>query len=505
MENSKLIRVLRSLSKAEMKELGKFISSPYFSTGRDCRPLFEVLNKAWPEFTGAEMTKALIYEELYPGKSYGDKRSKSILSTLSSELYGLALEFLTYSSLKNDKRGKKLLLLRNLLDKNLYREFDTEYHDTITDNTLNENSERRGSAGNFLESFRLQYIYNEYTWKRSDMEGLYNGLKRSSDDAIAFAMITAYKFMDTKDTASVTFNIKTGQTFADILLGALDNGKMLAELKESYPELYPYISANHLVYMMNRDKTRVNDESLWQYRKLKDMMESNSDAFGHREKYMLYQALENYMAIRLEQNQQEKDNYKELFDIYRSSLEQGVYKVSRESSIEPTVFRNILMTACDMNEFDWAEGFIEKYSAELPGEFAASMKDHAFATLYFNKSEFEKALKHIVNIKYNYLRHKIDAKVLQFKIFYELGDYEPAFSILDTLRHYISSSDEIASLVRTRFSAFIKYAGELLRVRTSPGSSAEKKVYAAGDILARLKNESAVESGVWLAKKLKEI
>lgn len=504
MENSKLIRVLRSLSKAEMKELEKFISSPYFSTGRDCKLIFDILKRSWPEFSGVQMTKAFVYEKLYPGKSYGDKRSKSILSTLSSELYGLVLKFLTYSGLKNDNRGKKLLLLRNLLDKNLYREFDTEYHDTITDNTLNENSERRGSAGNFLESFRLQYIYNEYTWKRSDMEGLYNGLKQSSDDAIAFVMITAYKFMDTKDTASVTFNIKTGQTFADILLGALDNEKMLAELKEFYPDLYTYISANHLVYMMNRDKTRVNDESLHQYRKLREVMESNSDAFGHREKYMLYQALENYMAIRLEQNQQEKDNYKELFDIYRSSLEQGVYKVSRESSIEPTVFRNILMTACDMNEFDWAADFIENYSGELPGEFAESMKSHAYATLYFNKGEFEKALKHIVNIKYDYLRHKIDAKVLQFKIFYELGDYEPAFNILDTLRHYISSSGEIASLVRTRFSAFIKYAGELLRVKSS-GNNGEKKINTADEILVRLKNENAVESGVWLLKKLEEI
>jgi hypothetical protein len=157
-----------------------------------------------------------------------------------------------------------------------------------------------------------------------------------------------------------------------------------------------------------------------------------------------------------------------------------------------------------MNEFDWAEWFIEKYSAELPEEFAVSMKNHAYATLYFNKGEFENALKRIVNIKYDYLRHKIDVKILQFKIFYELGDYEPAFNILDTMRHYISSSEDIASIVRTRISAFIKYGGELLRVKSS-GNIGEKKINTTDEILARLKSENAVESGVWLLKKLEEI
>lgn len=503
MENSKLTAILRALSKDELKELEKFIASPYFATGRDCMPFFRVLKKSWPKFTGPGITKSAVYENLYPGKTYGDNKSKSILSTLSSELYGLTLEFLTYSNLKNDERGKKLLLLRNLLDKKLYKQFEAVYNDTTSDDSLNENSERRGSAGNFLESFRLNYIYNEYAWKRSDMEELYNGLLRSTNDAIAFALITAYKFIDTKDTASFTFNIKTGHTFADILLESLDNEKMLLALSKHYPELYPYISANHLVYMMNRNKSDMNEESLSNYRKLKDTLDKNMDAFGHREKYMLHQALENYMAIRLEQKQYEKENHMELFDIYKRSLEQGVYKVSKESSIEPTVFRNILMTACDMNEFEWAEQFIEKYSGELPDEFAVSMKSHAYATLYFNKREFEKAMKHIVNIKYDYLRHKIDAKILQFKIFYELGDYEPAFNILDTTRHYISSSDDISSIGRTRFSAFVKYSGELLRVKT--GKKGGDAVRTAGDILARLKNEEAVESGTWLANKLKEL
>jgi len=504
MENSKLLVILRTLTKAELRELEKFISSPYFTTGRDCTELYGILKQSCPDFRGEKVQKKYVYESLYAGKTYGDKKSISVLSTIASELYRLVKEYLTYSGLKSDERGKKLLLLRNLLDKKLYREFESEYNNTISDSSLNEKSDKRGSASNFLESFRLSSLNNEYAWKRGDMDKLYNGLLQSTNDAIAFTLITAYKFMDTKDTASLTFNIKTGMTVADIMLGSLDNEKMIGAIRESYPELYPYIYANYLVYMMNRNKSDLTGESITHYSELKDTLEKTSGSFGHTEKYMLYQALENYMAIRLEQKQNEQENYAELFDIYKRSLEQEVYKVSKESSIEPTVFRNILMTACDMKEYDWAEEFIEKYSVELPEESAVSMKNHAYATLYFNKREFEKALKHIVNINYDYIRHKIDVKVLQFKVFYELGDYEPAFNLLDTLRHYVSSSEEISSIVFARVSAFIKYSGELLRAKTSAGDKS-KKLNNTESIIQRLKNESAVESGGWLLNKLAEL
>jgi len=504
MENSKLLAILRTLSKAELRELEKFISSPYFTTGRDCTELYGLLKQSWPEFRGEKVQKKYVYENLYHDKTYGDKRSISVLSTITSELYGLVKEYLTYSALKRDERGKKLLLLRNLLDKKLYREFESEYNNTISDSSLNEKSDKRGSASNFLESFRLNYLYNEYAWKRGDMEKLYNGLLHSTNDAITFALITAYKFMDTKDTAKLTFNIKTGNALADIMLGSLDNEKMIDLISENYPELYPYISVNHLVYVMNSNKGELNNESLLYYRKLKDVMDKNADVFGHTEKYMLYQALENYMAIRLEQKQNEKENYSELFDVYKRSLEQGVYKVSPESNIEPTVFRNMLMTACDMNEFNWAENFIEKYSDELPEESAVSMKNHAYATLYFNKQEYEKALRYTININLDYIRHKIDVKVLQFKIFYELDDYEPAYNLLDTLRHYISSSGEISSIVNTRVTGFINYSGELLRATTSDKNKG-KKMSNTEAIIKRLKNESAVESGGWILKKLVEL
>lgn len=500
MENSKLVKLLKTISKDEFKELEKFTASPYFTSGRDCTPLLRALKACYPEFTGERVLKASVYNRMYPDKPYGDKRSESLLSTLSSELYKLTLEFLTYSQFKKDNRAKDLMLLRNLIDKNLNKEFDTEYKNAVSDDNLNENSDRRGSAVNFLESYRLQYLFNESAWRRSDMHGLYKGLLASTDDAISFALITAYKFIDTKDTASYTFNIETGRTFSDILLEALDNEKMLGELEALYPDIFPYIHANFLVYKMNRRKGQADDESLQYFHKLKNMFAENYDKFGHREKYMLGQAMENFLTIRLDAKNDDY-GYSELFSLYNQSLVLNTYKISPEHDFEPTVFRNMVLTACDVKEFDWAEKFIAEYSGELPNDFAAGITDHAYATVYFNKGEHEKALKHISKIKYDYPRHKVDSKVLQFKIYYELGEFEPAYNILDTLRH--AAKDESApSNFKRRVTGFIKYGGELLRLKTNDAAMRDGRQY---ELIVKLKEGQPVEANGWLLKKLEEI
>lgn len=486
MENSKLITILRTLTKEEFRDFEKFIESPYFTRGRDCAPLFKALKNCYPEFTGSRVSKKAVYEKMFPGKKYGDKKSESILSTLSSEMYKLGLEFLTYSEMAKDDIQKRLFLLKSLRNKNLQKEFKKELSKAGSEDPLS-----RGSTESFLENYRINSVYGEYAWDRGDTGGLYDALLKRTESALAFALISAYKFMDTKDTAR-HFNIKTGRTFADIVLESLDSEKMLAELKINNESLYPYIYANHLVYMMNKEPQNHDH-----YNKLKKTLESNREKFGHSEIYMLYQALETYLMVDLEISQH-IDAAREIFDTYKSALELGVHKVSPDSYLEPTVFRNIFTAARDVNELEWAEEFINKYSRELPEEFAEGMKDYAMANLHFTKGEFEKALSRIVNINYDYPLHKIDAKVLQFKIYYELGNIEQAYNMLDTTRHYLNADIDINVLIKERNSNFIKHASELLKVKT--GSPKD-----AGFILEKIKSDKSVESKAWLVDKMEEL
>ncbi len=486
MENTKVVRLLKSLTKNELNELEKFISSPYFSRKRDCVPLLKSLRSFWPEFD-VKTTNNAVYEKAYPGKLYGSTGSVSLLSTLSSELYLLGLEFLRYSELEKDESQKKLLLLRSFRGKNLQKEFEKEFG-----KTEDENSVTHGSAGSFLESYRLNMIYSEYVWDRGDMERLYETQLNCSADALAFAIITAYKFMDMQNTAK-HMDIKTHNSFTDIVLESLNGEKMLDAMKKDNNSLFPYISANYYIHMMKKEP-----ENRGHYNRLKQTLENNIEKFGHTEKYMLHQAMETHMVIQLEHNRYSIDIARELFELYKNELKLGVHKISPDGYLEPTVYRNIFLTACDINEFEWAENFINRYSRELPIEFAEGMKDYSLARLYFIKKDFEKALGKIVNINYDYPLHKIDAKVLHFKICYELGSYEQAFNILDTTKHYLSATDDIPNVFRKKNSTFVKFASEALKLQTG-------KAKDAGYVLEKLEKEEIIESKAWLIEKMQTL
>ncbi len=486
MEGTKIVNLLKTLSRDEMDELEKFVSSPYFSRKRDCIPLLKSLRSFYPEFGWKASGKA-VYEKAYPGKKFGDKKSVSMLSTLSSELYRLGLEFLRFSELEKDELQKNLLLLKNLRRKNLQKEFFKEHGKAEIENSIS-----RGSAESFLESCRLSTVYGEYVWDRGDVKGLYEALLKRSESALAFAIITSYKFMDTKETAS-HFNINTGRTFADIVLESLDSEKMLSELKNENEQLYLYVYTNHLIYMMMNKEPQDHEH----YNRLKEVLDTNLEKFGHTEKYMLYQAIENYIVIHLEHSQHKK-NVKELFNTYKKALELGIHKASPDGYLEPTVFRNIFTAAIDADELKWAEEFVIKYSPELSEEFSEGMKDYALANLHFIKDEFEQALKRIINIRYDYPLHKIEAKILQFKIYYELGNFEQGFNMLDTTKHYLSAADDMNTHMRERYTNFIKHASELLRVKTGRGKD-------AGRMLEKLKAGKAVEGQIWLVEKMEKL
>ncbi len=488
MENSKLLVILRTLSRNEFKELEKFIYSPYFTRGRDCTSLFMALKDSYPKFKGSGVTKQVLFEKIYPGKKYEGERSESILSTLASELYRLAKKYLAYSAFEKDEFQKRLMLLNGLHDKGLTKEFEKELA-----NSGQESENLSGSPGDFLDKYRMTSIHGQYYWDHGDNKGLYDMLMKGSSNAMAFALITGYKFIDTKETAK-SLGIETGHSFTDSVLESLDSEKMLAKMKADNDILYPFISANYFVYMMNKEPA-----NRLHYTNLKKMLADELDKFGHTEKYMLYRALETYLVIELERSGYKKEDSEELFEMYKNALQFGLYKVSEAAYIEPTIYRNMFLSACDLDEFEWAEWFINKYTDELSEEFREGMKDFSLAKLFFLKGEYEKALARITRIKYDYMLHKTDSKILQLKIYYELGNYEQAFNMLDTTKHYLNSENDIPNLIRDRNVKFIKFSGDLLKLKTGSGRR------TADEIIKQINQTGAVESKSWLIKKLEEI
>ena len=70
MKNNKVFGILRTFSKEEFLEFGKFIASPFFAKGRNVIPLYRYLRKYYPGFDSPKMTHEEAFAKIFPGKKF---------------------------------------------------------------------------------------------------------------------------------------------------------------------------------------------------------------------------------------------------------------------------------------------------------------------------------------------------------------------------------------------------------------------------------------------------
>lgn len=488
MKNSKLITILKTLNSEEIKRLGKFIESPFFMTSRNCMPLFTILKKYYPGFNENDIEKKKIYEEVYPGKQYGDSKSVSLLSTLSSELYNMCKEFVIQIELEEQSSVHEHLLLNQLRKRDLFKEFAREYSEA-------KERRKRDNAGavDFYHNYMLESILSDQNHSLSDVPALLESSTSASEAALTFGILSGYKYISMKGICEHSFNYKARFSLTDAALNALDSRKMLDELKKNDHPSYPYVYANYLVYMLDKEPDNKTN-----YYLLKETVDKHMEHYGRTEKFILYSVLVSNI-IRWENMEHDIEMTKELFGLYKKMLEMKIHKIRDNEDLEISVYRNILSTAFELREMDWAENFIAEFSDELPEGHRQTMKSYSYANLYFLKNEFEKALSYITKVQYDYLLHKIDAKILTFRIYYELGEFEHAYSVLDTTAHYLSNTKKLAPIFVERNTNFIRFANELIKKRTSG------KLKDIDFILEKMNAEKAVELRGWLTRKFTEL
>ena len=117
MEETKLIRLLKTFSGGEWKKFEKFAASPYFNGGRNYMPLVKELKKFSPGFESPRLTKEHLYGKIYPGKPF----KETVVNTMLSGIYSLAEEFLVQHQL-NNLPERPAMLIREFTKRKLFKD-----------------------------------------------------------------------------------------------------------------------------------------------------------------------------------------------------------------------------------------------------------------------------------------------------------------------------------------------------------------------------------------------
>jgi hypothetical protein len=482
MNDSKLIEFLKSFSKEEYRELQKFSGSSYISKGRKYNELLVSLKRYFPDFNNNKLTKKFLYKSVFPGKTYNDQVMRNLINGLTR----ICEQFIVCRRIINDKGEYYNILADETLKRKLI---------DISENNLHKSEATNGLDGLDTNFYKKQYESEQtkrevYNLKYGQKESI-EILSKASTDFIYFFVLEISSQLEEMIVLNHNWNAGFESKLTYEILKNFNLDNILKFLKDNSYENYGLIELYvcHIKQMIN-----FRNEELFE--SLKDKFKKYSALLSRWGKYNMYLALAN-ACIRLQEINETKYTI-ELLELYKEQLDNNLYTAYSGTAMEQDLFRNIFINALKLKQFDWAENYLRRYLPELQPEYIENMKNFSYSNLYFEKRNFETALKYISQVKYDTFVFKFDVRALMLKIYYEMEYYEQARFLIDSFRHFIIENTSITEYIKMVHLNFIKFVNEIIRLNES------KKEFDSKRIINEI-SLSPARNKEWLIEKVEEL
>ncbi len=471
MKETNLAKLLTSFSKPELKEFSKFITSPYFNTGKKFVVIFlQECLKFYPDF---EITKNELFELLYPGKPYNDVNMRKLVS----EGITLGESFLLQKLLERDPLRNELLLLKDLSNRKVESAFNSKLKEVSSGiNGSSELAAVRPARKKELEevlkfhfSFRdrkrsLQHYNSEMEWFAADVV----------ENLLA---LYVERLTEKKNFSEMDFSMQ----FFDEVIRMLQDGKFSG---------IPIISIhfNHVMMLFTGE---------WQYYEtLKSLKESYYSILNTNELKNIYVGLMNFVVEKSELNEISLTaSKKELFVFYSEILSGGLI----EQFFSEFLFLNIVTVSLQLGKAAFAEEFIDKYGKLLNPESRKEVVNFCRANILYFKGNYGEALRLASRINFKYYQQKLLVRNLTIKIYFDQNESTAFGYQVSAYRTYLKRESVIPAHLQSVIDGFLVYTAKLfeLKNRFSPPSEIQR---LKGEI-----NSAPIAEKFWLLEKTDEL
>jgi len=484
LNKSKVLLLLRSFSKEELKKFRDFLQSPYFNKNKTLLKYFDLLKKDHPVFDTEKLSREKIYHKLFKGKKYNEQ----VMKNLTSDLNKLCKEFLTTEFSRKDIYENKL----NLLKQMILRKADSVFYSElkIFEAELKKISEL--SEKNFYYMYQLEEAKISFHLERNEQPLVFEKVLKSGEYLILFFLLNLTKTISNlnvnKQSFNVNYDVNLPQEFFD---------------KTSIPEIIDYMKKNEIEFSETAElyyyriicNTVPFDENY--YFKFKDLVLKNMRLLSRKEVYGLFNALETFCLIK--SNSGKSEFVDELFEIFNLEIDNNFYKYSESSPVTFMKFRNTYSIALSLKKTEWAERFIEKFKNEIIESDRDNVLKIAGAHIDFEMGNFNNVLESIAGINADHIYSKVDIRNLTVMSFYELNYTESALSMIDSFKHFITGSKNMSGVFRESHLRFINSLHSLINYK---GKNNKDKLTELKLKLLPLKND---RRSLWMISKINEL
>ncbi|MDH3247191.1 MAG: hypothetical protein OEM26_21390, partial [Saprospiraceae bacterium] len=187
----------------------------------------------------------------------------------------------------------------------------------------------------------------------------------------------------------------------------------------------------------------------------------------------------------------------ESFELYKTVLANELIYV--DGFITHWTFKNVIVLALRLGEFDWAESFVEKYSYRIEENFRENAVTYNQAQICFYRKDFHQVISKLQTVEYQDITYNLGAKSMLLATYYELSEWDALESLSASFKVYLTRrKNTIPEARRKSYINMIKVISKLVDYRNRNRLS----VKSISNYLGQLK---VVASEPWLREKLKEL
>jgi len=436
MLQTRIWQSLKSLPAPKKNSFGKFLKSPYFNHREDLCQLYESIQKAINK--EKEISKKEIWESAFSKKKYSEQNLRLLMSYLQK----LFEQYIAVENVIHDKIQIKLSnasWFRNAGNEKLHKSL-------LKDSQIQLEKQPLRNADYFYQSYQLELEkYKSSSQIKPD--------KGADFQQVVDSLDMAFLGMKLRESCLLLANDQ-------IYKWGFDDGfleKIFEYLKEKELLTIPAISMYFYCYKM----LKFPEEESW-FQSFKQELLNHGHLFEKEETKDLYLMAINRGIRKV--NDGFHNYYFDIMDFYKEGLEKEY--LLQNGVLSRFTYHNIVSSALQIDQSDWAEEFIGTWSVRLERRFRERMVNFNQAKIAYHRKDYDAAIPLLQRANYHDQLLNLRARTLLLRIYYELDEIDLLQSHLDAFSSYLRRKSGLG-YHRTHYRNLIKYTKRLLALQFS--------------------------------------
>jgi len=445
---SNTVEIIKNLSKNDFKKLGDFLRSPYFNSKETLYLLYKEIEKHAPDLKPEKFEYPKIYKKIY-----GGEYKEQTIKNLYSEFGGLLRKFIAHERLEQNESEYSFALIHGLSDKKCYEQSNK----FITQKKNKDKLSVIPQEELFFNTYLAEYIWveNIMAMDKINLDEYHISINSIIDNLVSFFIVTFFFYAKEDLLAIKAHKLKKSfDVHKTPFLNSFDAEKFFNEGSDKLG-----ISSLKIRYL--EYKYSVTDISGEEFKDFEKLIMDNLDNFSPESKIECWRGI--LVTLILKLIPKDKKFYKDAFRICKYFDKLNLYSETSQR-ISISLYRDVFGIALMVKEFDWAGRFIERYSEFLEEGSKENEKNYSLGRLLFQQKKYEESVEYLGKVKFHQVHEKINVRFYYLMNYIELKSYQPAISMLNSIRQFYLESKEIPEMFAVLIENSLKFFREIIRV-----------------------------------------